>query len=322
MSNFLRCLIAVLPMAFLDSCDPYHFAESHVDRTVERSGLHYHIFESDKFVIGYWDNEKEKPAIILVQGLGAPTQFHWYKQTSALRNFRIIMPDLLYFGKSKPKTDNYSALEQVQAIKALIGELQLNDYCLCGFSYGGLVAAELAKAEPQKIKKLILFDAPVKYFVREDMQPLLKKFGMTEPSELLVPENARAMKDLTSVIYAHPPRIPVSFYNSFQENMYGRNAEEYKQILRTLEKERKYFETQEYHFRFPVLLIWGEKDPMVSPEVGSQLQRHIGENAELHIIPDAGHVPNLEKPMEFNRILITFLEKTASLESTAINTKR
>ncbi|MFL5766139.1 MAG: alpha/beta fold hydrolase [Bacteroidia bacterium] len=297
---------------FFTSCDPYHFALSHVDKKARQAGLHYHVEDIDGYTISYWDSETDEPPLILVQGLGADAEFHWYKQLKALKNYRIIMPDLLYFGKSCPPKDNYSPEEQVKAIGALIRRLDLKKYDLCGFSYGGLIAAEIARKQPEKIHKLVLFDAPVKFFVREELQPLLEKFGYREPSQLLVPQNAKAMKNLTSVIYKHPPHIPVSFYKSFQENMYAKNAEAYKNILRTLEQERKYYETQEYHFQFPVLLVWGENDIMVPSEVGKLLESYIGSNAKLYIVKGTAHVPNLEKPTEFNRILTGFLEPESS----------
>ena len=294
------------------SCNPYRFASRHVTGKVEKAGLSLHTARMEKYTINYWDSQEDKPVLLLIHGLGADTEFHWYKQVGELKDYRIIMPNLLYFGGSVPENDNYSVIGQVRAMQALIKELGLKEFYLCGFSYGGLVAAELAKAETGKVKKLLLFDAPVKYFVREDLQPLLHKYGLKEPSQLLVPKDAKAMKDLTSVIYKHPPHIPAAFYKSFQVNMYQENEEQYTRILRKMESERAYFETQDYKFHFPVLLLWGEDDVMVPSSVGKMLQEHIGSNARFVVIPGTAHVPNLEKPHAFNKYMLDFLKENSA----------
>jgi len=311
-----RPLYILMLCLLLSSCEPYRFAKGHVVRTTRRAGLEHHQLKSGRFSLSYWDSQKDKPVLFLIHGLGAESEFHWYKQLKQLEEYRVIMPDLLYFGDSQTEKDNHSVIEQVRAMQALVERLGLKEFYLCGFSYGGLVAAELAKAEPRKIKKLVLMDAPVKYFNREDMQPLLSKYGLSEPSELLVPENAKAMKDLSGLIYVHPPRIPMSFHKSFQENVYMKNGGHYKKILKTLEKERAYFELQDYSFRFPVLLIWGERDIIVPVSVGKDLQKYIGSNAKLVIIPKTAHAPNLERPAEFNRCLTEFLEEQEHTEMT------
>jgi pimeloyl-ACP methyl ester carboxylesterase len=70
-----------------------------------------------------------------------------------------------------------------------------------------------------------------------------------------------------------------------------------------------HYESREYPFQFPILLIWGEQDHMVAPIVGKQLKEYFGKNAELVIIPNTGHVPNLEAPRTFDKILTGFLKK-------------
>ncbi|KAI6678562.1 hypothetical protein NL676_039358 [Syzygium grande] len=57
----------------------------------------------------------------------------------------------------------------------------------------------------------------------------------------------------------------------------------------------------------PTLLVWGEQDQIFPLELGHRLQRHIGENAELVEIRNAGHAANLEKPKEFIKHLKLFL---------------
>jgi 3-oxoadipate enol-lactonase len=56
----------------------------------------------------------------------------------------------------------------------------------------------------------------------------------------------------------------------------------------------------------PTLITAGSDDKFIPPESAGRLQEGI-RNSELHVIPDTGHVSNLENPTEYNRVLDTFL---------------
>ncbi len=57
--------------------------------------------------------------------------------------------------------------------------------------------------------------------------------------------------------------------------------------------------------RLPTLIVWGEQDQMIPLEIG----RHIHElvpGSKLEVIPNCGHLPNLEKPAELIRCVLDF----------------
>jgi pimeloyl-ACP methyl ester carboxylesterase len=302
-------ILFLIALMFLASCSAYRMSKRHVARKVENAGLSYHTIRTGDYTIGYWDSGSDKPVLLMLHGFGTDAQFNWYKQVNELGKYRLILPDLLYFGKSTTAKENYSVMEQVRAMQSLVKELNLQNFYLCGFSYGGLVAAELARIEPEKVQKLVLSDAPVKYFSREVMQPALDAAQAENPADLLVPEDAAMLKKLLSVLYVHPPRLPESFYKDLQKNVYAENEERYRKIIIQLEKESAVYESRDYRFTFPVLLIWGEEDRLVPKSVGISLEKHIGTNASYVSIPNTAHVPNIEAPHEFNKLLLDFLKK-------------
>ena len=57
----------------------------------------------------------------------------------------------------------------------------------------------------------------------------------------------------------------------------------------------------------PVLIVWGEDDNIIPLSSATYLHEHIA-HSTLHIIRDAGHIPHLEKPVEFNSAVLSFLE--------------
>lgn len=57
----------------------------------------------------------------------------------------------------------------------------------------------------------------------------------------------------------------------------------------------------------PTLVVWGDDDPLLSPALGSVFAERIP-NAKLVVLPDCGHIPMLESPVELHRELLGFLE--------------
>jgi hypothetical protein len=65
----------------------------------------------------------------------------------------------------------------------------------------------------------------------------------------------------------------------------------------------------------PTLLVWGEHDELFPVGVAERLAAAIGPHAELHVIAEANHAPNIEHPEEFNAVVIEFLERPAEVAS-------
>jgi pimeloyl-ACP methyl ester carboxylesterase len=60
--------------------------------------------------------------------------------------------------------------------------------------------------------------------------------------------------------------------------------------------------------RVPTLIVVGSEDEFTPVGDAEFLQRSIA-GSELVVIPEAGHMPNLERPADFNRALDTFLRR-------------
>jgi len=56
----------------------------------------------------------------------------------------------------------------------------------------------------------------------------------------------------------------------------------------------------------PTLIVWGREDRIVPLKHGIYGHRQI-RGSRLHVFEQCGHIPNLEKPAEFNRLVLDFL---------------
>jgi pimeloyl-ACP methyl ester carboxylesterase len=61
----------------------------------------------------------------------------------------------------------------------------------------------------------------------------------------------------------------------------------------------------------PTLIVWGELDQLLPLRHAREWARRIV-GSELHVIPDAGHIPMLERPDLYNDLLLGFLARVAT----------
>src|SRR5690606_2678105 len=61
----------------------------------------------------------------------------------------------------------------------------------------------------------------------------------------------------------------------------------------------------------PTLLLWGERDPLF-PTAHGQRALELMPNARLHVFPQGGHWPYLERPEDFSQVVAGFLDAVSS----------
>ncbi|XP_042021079.1 2-hydroxy-6-oxo-2,4-heptadienoate hydrolase-like isoform X2 [Salvia splendens] len=83
------------------------------------------------------------------------------------------------------------------------------------------------------------------------------------------------------------------------------NLQERKELIYALHKDRKLSDLPK--ITQPTLIIWGEHDQVFPVELAHRLVRHLGNNAELVILKNAGHAINMEKTKELYKLLKSFL---------------
>ncbi|MBL1281613.1 MAG: alpha/beta hydrolase [Fluviicola sp.] len=254
--------------------------------------------------VEFWDNELDKPALVLIHGFGATTRFQWFKQVEMLsEKYRVILPNLLHFGNSFPSKEKYKVADQVNLVKNLVDELKLDTFILGGISYGGLVSIEFAKNYPEKVEKLMIFDAPIKFMFASDIEDVCKNFKVASVEDLFVPENAKGLKRLWYLSSSKRSFAPPFLFKEFYKRMYIGNKSDKRKLMKTLLSEIDKYAKHEYNLKMPMLLIWGSNDMVIPAERGKMLYDYLGENAEFHVIFKGGHMVNLNKTKEFNEIL-------------------
>lgn len=105
-----------------------------------------------------------KPAIIMLHGMLGSHRY-WDSVVPQLRkNHELILLDLLGFGKSPKPEIEYSVEQHVAKVDDIVDRTQLkkDQSIIVGHSMGAFLALNYAIAHPEKVKKLILINAPMK----------------------------------------------------------------------------------------------------------------------------------------------------------------
>lgn len=281
----------------------HYGVEVYVNKFYKDNGMHRRIISFGENEIEYWDTETDLPPFLLVHGFGAEAKYQWYLQLSLLsKRYRLIMPNLLYFGNSKNKSGKFAVQDQVEMMEGFLKELNLSSVKLLGASYGGLIGIELA-TQTKLVNELFLMGAPIKYMYEKDHERVSEMFDIDSVHELFVPSNPVQMKKLIHASSGKPSWIPSFFLTPFQEQFYEGTIEEKRQLLEQLIAIREDYAEKDYRLNIPVHLIWGTNDPLVPFDRAQKLKEHLGDSCTLDAIKDGGHMANMVKPKKFNRLL-------------------
>lgn len=291
------------------ACSPVRFQENRIENKFQRHGLSEHTLETETAVIHYWKGGEGNP-VVLLHGFGANGLWTWHPQIDALADsHQLIIPDLIWFGESYAKEEAYSLEFQAESFLSLLAHEGISKVDLVGISYGGLVVFNMAIAAPDVVDRLVMVDSPGPVFTVQDQAEMLERMGVTSTADIVIPESAEDLPKLFRLAYHRPPKLPRFLLNDTYNQLFTKYVPEKRELLAYLENNRARLTTAEWEIPHRTLVLWGEQDPLFTPEVGQRLALQIGDNAEFKAIPEASHAPNIEQPKSFNILLSTFLSR-------------
>ncbi|KAH7436724.1 hypothetical protein KP509_05G032800 [Ceratopteris richardii] len=277
-----------------------------------RRGLRQRILQADpQTTVACWCmppdlEDPRKPALLLIHGFGGSSTLQWAKQIRPLqKQFRLFLPDLVFFGKSFTVSQHRSEIFQAEMIASAMEFMGVKSYSVLGISYGGFVAFQLAHIFQERVEKVIIVSSGICMSPR-DVEELLARGNVQKVPDLFVPETRAALKNLIKMSFLKPPPLLFSFIlDDVIQNMCGTCRKELTELLDALQKRQG--EGALPTLPQKVLIIWGDQDGIFPLHLAHQLKRHLGENASLAVIKNASHAVQLEKPVEFTKIVLKFL---------------
>ncbi|KAK9272258.1 hypothetical protein L1049_002629 [Liquidambar formosana] len=252
-------------------------------------------------------SKQNKPNLLLIHGIGANAMWQWNEFIGPLvSRFNVYVPDLVFFGDSYTTRSDRSEAFQARCVMSMMGVYGVNRMKVVGISYGGFVAYSLAAQFPEAVERLVLCCAGVSLEEKDMEEGMFQVKSVEEAVSVLLPQTPEKIKELMKITFVKPPKnVPSCFLNDFIDVMCTEYIQERKELIETLHKDRKLSDLPK--ITQPTLLIWGDQDQIFPLELAHRLKRHVGENAQLVVLKNAGHAINVEKSKELHKHLKSYL---------------
>ena len=231
----------------------------------------------------------------------------WLAQIDGLSDIaQVIAPDLRGFGQSDALVGICTMEVHADDLAAFLDALKIERAVVCGLSMGGYIALAFWKKHASRVRGLILVDtragadSPAARQGRLDMVEQVKQHG-SQPaadamlSRMLAETTRQSRPDLVEFAQAMMLRQSPAGVIGAQLGMAERPDS--TPSLPTI--------------NVPTVAVFGAQDVITPAETEGRSLAAAIPGAELVIIPNAGHLANLEQPEVFNVAVREFLARVA-----------
>lgn len=220
--------------------------------------------------------------VVLVHGLGASAE-DWQNLATYFvqAGFHVYVPDLLGYGRSEKPTDfSYSVADEAGVVVGFLDAMELKQVDLGGWSMGAWIVQLIAAEHPERVERLMLFDA-AGLNVKPDWN-----------TDLFMPTTAAQLDELDALLMPQPPQIP----GYVARDILRRSREEswvIRRALNTMLTARDVTDQLLPQLKMPVLIEWGALDKITPLDQGETMHRLIPQS-ELEVIPGCGHLAPMQ----------------------------
>jgi len=258
----------------------------------------------------YYDQIGDGKPVLMFHGYALNGMMWEFQKTAVSEQYKMISVDLRGFGQSSCGK-NWSGNLMAEDVSSMIEDLDLRESIIVGFSMSGPVAFRLALKHPDRIEKLVM----VSSILPSTGRPRKLKESQVQQKELdlLTLRGVEAWADAMGIWKG--PLVGNIFKRNPQsravwEKMLSRHNQDFLRCMmeaRASSQPSENWRARLGEIKQPTLIIAGAQDERFI-NASEYMARAIPE-ARLEIISGAGHMVNLEKPDEFNKVLMDFLDK-------------
>jgi 3-oxoadipate enol-lactonase len=238
--------------------------------------------------------------IVLVHGFSLDRTM-WQPQVDHLQaGYQVITYDARGFGSSDLPEGPY---DHADDLKALFTHLDLPQAHLAGLSLGGRIAVNFTLAHPQNVRSLSLLNATLDGYKNE-----IDWSVRASAQELNKAKQNWLQHDIFRTAQKHPQAMAIlqditdnySGWHWFNQDPHAPSSQARQQL---------------HEITTPTLLISGGQDLAYFRSITDVLANGI-RGARTAVVPDAGHMVNLEAPAAVNQLLAAFIGENTVAAST------
>jgi pimeloyl-ACP methyl ester carboxylesterase len=252
--------------------------------------------------ICYMETGHEHPeTLVFVHGWSG-NLLNWWDQYEELgQRYHVLIFDIPGHGKSSrdPNVD-YELDLYVDTTLGLMDERGIDHATLIGNSMGGSIVTLLAARHPERVDSMIIADSTGS---GHNGRAGFARFAAT-PGTIKGVVTGKHYPDSSE-----KDRARADFVRSFVGTV---EAEPYlRMLVDLLRPSMDRIGSEEFSkIDVPTLIIWGDHDHIMPPKGAAVFDESI-RNSELYWVEGGRHTPHMENPVEFNCVVLGFLEGTS-----------
>jgi len=230
---------------------------------------------------------------------------YWWQRLAPLleRDHRVISIDLLGMGGSDKPGGGYAITDQAAAVAEALAKLGVLNATVVGHSLGGSVAAALAQQSPQLASRVVIIDqSPDDGFESESFALKMTRWPVIGQgiARLVQVAPKSLIRDQYGEAFAPGFEISTGFDNP-EQPVDDLRAMTYTSYKDTVDAEQDFVGEAPLDQRLaiahvPAMVIFGAEDQIYDAQAAIARYRQNVPGVQTHLIPGAGHSPNVEKP--------------------------
>lgn len=242
------------------------------------------------------------PTLLLIHGFPLNSS-SWNDQVTGLTDVAdVLAPDLRGFGNDIRELPLIVTMDAyAEDLKAMLDERKIERVVLCGLSMGGYVAMAFLARWPERVEALILANTRANADSEEGRKGREQTAVQALEKGMAVMARGMVPKLLSPQVRRTRPELYKSVERMIAETRPEATAAAARGMA--LRPDRSaWLATQS----LPTLIITSEGDELMPMETSTAMAKAIP-NSSLAIIPQAGHLSNVERPDEFNNAIREFM---------------
>ena len=239
------------------------------ERTVDIGGLPVRYFESLPQA-----PQPGQETLVLVHGFGDSAETWWLVLPGLKSEGRVLAPDLAGFGRTPIPQEGMSLSVLTDYLGRFLDTVGVQKAVLVGNSLGGAVVIRYAAEHPDRVSHLFLLDSA----------------GLHAGATIAAtqPETREAARETVKALTGKNLSVPRFVLDDIVRRARDPARQEYRHSDEPTD-------VSEYLplIKAPTTIVWGERDGFIPIEHGARMRDAI-DDSELIILPDVGHVPQLQ----------------------------
>jgi len=256
--------------------------------------LHYSVYR----------HSESKKWVTFIHGAGGSSTI-WYKQLRDFKkHFNVLLLDLRGHGNSKPTIknafdDKYSFDNITQDVVEVLDHAKVKKSHFVGISLGTILIRNLAEKHPERVDSMIMGGAIMKLNLRSQV---LMRLGNIFKS--VVPY-LWLYKFFAFIILPNKNhRESRLLFVREAKKLYQKEFLRWYKLTSEINPLLRFFRSVD--IKIPTLYVMGSEDYLFLPSIEKISKAH--QTSELYVVPDCGHVVNVEQPQIFNKKVIEYIQ--------------